>query len=135
MSSTSGHVLSTAMHRRIEHIAAELLICRSPASITFLVQFLRTFWGVFYAKSVGFWGSAPDPGRGAYSAPPHPLAGRKGCPPPAPSPGRPRLLLRHTLAGAPPPPPPPPLPISGSATGSMSVSVYLCAVVKVTVVT
>ena len=71
------------------------------------MQFLRTFGGVFYAKSVGFWGSAPDPGGGAYSAPPHPLAGREGCPPPAPSPGRPRLLLRptpcHTLAGAPPP--------------------------------
>ena len=83
--------------------------------MTFLVQFLRTFGGVFYAKSVGFWGSAPDPGGGASSAPPHPLAGREGCPPPAPSPSWPRLLLRptpcHTLAGA-----PPPLPIPGSAT-------------------
>ena len=48
------------------------------------------FWGVFfYAKSVGFWGSAPDPHGGPYSAPPYP-------PPPPPSRG-----LRHlTLAAA-----------------------------------
>ena len=33
------------------------------------------------------WGSAPDPDRGAYSAPPYPLAGREGAtPPPAPTP-------------------------------------------------
>ena len=43
--------------------------------------------GVFYAKSVGFWGSSPDPHGGAYGAPPYPLAGREGRPPPAPSPG------------------------------------------------
>ena len=94
----------------------------APPSFHFWIRawFLRTFWGVFNAKSVGFWGGAPDPGGGAYSAPPHPLAGWEGCPPPAPSPGRPRLLLRptprHTLAGA---PPPPPLPIPGSATASV----------------
>ena len=49
-----------------------------PRSV-FLVQFLRTFTfggvgggggggGGFYAKSVGFWGSAPDPDGGASSA-------------------------------------------------------------------
>ena len=109
VSSTSVHVLSTAMHRRTEHIEAALLICQSPASNSnYIFSAVFTyFWGVFYAKSVGFWGGAPDPGGGAYSAPPHPLAGREGCPSPAPSLGRPRLLLRptprHTLAGAPPP--------------------------------
>ena len=39
---------------------------------------------VFSTKSVGFWGSAPGPGGGAYSAPPHLLGGREGCPPPPP---------------------------------------------------
>ena len=72
------------------------------------MQFLRTFWGVFYAKSVGFWGSAPDPSGGAYSAPPHPLAGREGCPPPAPSPGRPAYYFAPPLATPSPVPPPPP---------------------------
>ena len=62
--------------------------------------------GGFYAKSVGFWGSATDPDGGAYSAPPYPLAGREGCPPPAPSPGRPRLLLRPTPCHTTVPPPP-----------------------------
>ena len=105
-------MLSTAMYRRIEHIEAELLICCSPASIcNYIFSAVFTYFlGVFYAKTVGFWGGAPDPGGGAYSAPPHPLAGREGCPPPAPSPGRPRLLLRPTLTGAPPSPPPPPPP-------------------------
>ena len=101
------------MHRRIEHIAAELLICQSPASNSnYIFSAVFTYFlGGFLRKKVGFWGSAPDPGGRAYSALPHPLAGREGCPPPAPSPGRPRLLLRHTprhtFAGAPPPPPPP----------------------------
>ena len=49
----------------------------------------------------GFWGSAQAPDGGAYSAPPCPLAGREGCPPPAPSPGaaspaRPPLLGNTT---------------------------------------
>ena len=40
-----------------------------PRSACFLVQFLRTFGGGgFYAKSVGFWGSAPDPNGGASNA-------------------------------------------------------------------
>ena len=30
-------------------------------------------------KSVGRWGSAPDPAGGAYSAPPDPLAGGEGA--------------------------------------------------------
>ena len=59
--------------------------------------FLRSFWSFLCAKSAGFWGGAPDPDGGAYSAPPYPLAGREGCPPPAPSPGHhhiaPPLLL------------------------------------------
>ena len=40
-------MLSTAMHRRIEHIAPELLICRSPASICNYIfsAALRTFGG------------------------------------------------------------------------------------------
>ena len=45
------------------------------------------------SKSVGSWGSAPDPDGGAFSAPPYPLAGREGCPPPAPSPGLPLHFL------------------------------------------
>ena len=43
---------------------------------------LCSFWSFL---SVGFWGSAPHPDGGAYSAPPYPLAGWEGCPPPAPS--------------------------------------------------
>ena len=46
------------------------------------VVFLRSFEVFFFnAKRVGFWGSAPGPDGGAYSAPPYPLAGQEGCPP------------------------------------------------------
>ena len=98
------------MHRRIEHIAAELLICRSPASISnYIFSAVFTyFWGGFLRKKRWLLGLRPRPRWGSLQRSPHPLAGREGCPPPAPSPGRPRLLLRptpcHTLAGAPPPP-------------------------------
>ena len=101
------------MHRRIERMQAELLICRSPASIYNYI--LSAVLGVFDAKRDGFWASVPDPGGGAYSAPPHPLAGLEGCPPPAPSPGRPAHYFASPLA-PPSPVPPPPLPISGSTT-------------------
>ena len=37
--------------------------------------FWSGFWSFFYAKRVGFWGSAPGPDGGAYSAPTHHLAG------------------------------------------------------------
>ena len=89
--------------------------------ITFLVQFVRTFAGKggggggggggLNAKSVGFWHSAPGPAGEAHNAPPDPLAGREGCPPPIPSPRWLRPLLCHnpchTLTCAPPPPPAP----------------------------
>ena len=113
MSSTSGHVLSTAMHRRIEHIAAELLICRSPASISnYIFSAVFTYFlGGFLRKKRWLLGQSPRPRWGSLQRSPTPPSWARGVPPPAPSPGRPRLLLCptpcHTLAGAPPPPPPP----------------------------
>ena len=100
---------------------AEIRVYLHRRVITFLEQFLRTFGGVFNAKSVGFWGSALGPAGGAYSAPPDPLAGREGprgaplqhpprggsassfAPPPAPP---------SPVPPPPPPPPPPPAPNS-----------------------
>ena len=66
------------------------------------------FCVVFGAFSVGFWGSAPDPDGGAFSAPPYPLAGREGCPLPHP----PRGHGGASNCALPPPPPPPPPPLS-----------------------
>ena len=66
-----------------------------------VLQFLRSFGGFSNAKSAGFWGRAPDPDGGASSAPPYPLAGREGCPPPAPSPGRLRLQSAPPLSRPP----------------------------------
>ena len=110
VSSTSGHVLSTAMHRRIEHIAAELLICRSPASISnYIFSAVFTYFlGGFLRKKRWLLGLRPRPRWGSLQRSPTPPSWVGGVPPPAPSSGRPRLLLRptpcHTLAGAPPPP-------------------------------
>ena len=126
-----------AIYQRFELACRlELLICGSPASICFLMQFLCFFFfflggggGGFYAKSVGFGGGAPDPDGGACSAPPYPLAGREGCPPPAPSPGRLRPTPCHIhICTAPPPPPPPPSPLNpGSAAASFVCSPTLQA--------
>ena len=109
MSSTSGLVLSTAMHRRIEHIAAELLICRSPASISnyifsavftyFLGGFLRKKRWLLGLRPRPWWGSlqrSPTPPSWAGGVPPsrtlpglappttspHPLPHPRRCPPP-----------------------------------------------------
>ena len=116
MSSTSGHVLSTAMHRRIEHIAAELLICRSPASISnyifsavftyFLEGFLRKKRWLLGLRPRPRWGSlqrSPTPPSWAGGVPPsrtlpgpappttssHPLPHPRRCPPP------PNSWIRH----------------------------------------
>ena len=81
-----------------------------------IILSLRSFGGFSNAKSAGFWGSAPDPDGGASSAPPYSLAGREGCPPPAP----PRDGSAHSQPlpfSAPPPPPPPPTVQAGSASG------------------
>ena len=56
--------------------------------------FWNSYLVLFYAKSVGFWGGAPDPDGGACSAPPYLLAGREGCPPPTPSTGDATILFR-----------------------------------------
>ena len=103
VSSTSGHVLSTAMHRRIEHIAAELLICRSPASISnyifsavftyFLGGFLRKKRWLLGLRPRPRWGSlqrSPTPPSSSRTLPgaappttsPHPLPHPRRCPPP-----------------------------------------------------
>ena len=51
---------------------------KAGSVIILSLQFLRSFRGFSNAKSAGFWGGAPDPNGGAYSAPPYPLAGREG---------------------------------------------------------
>ena len=68
----------------------------------------RKCYRIFYTETLklqSFWGSAPDPDGGAYSAPPIP-----------PSCGGRVRPSRHTQHPCPPPPPPPPLPNPGSAT-------------------
>ena len=116
MSSTSGHVLSTAMHRRIEHIAAELLICRSPASISNNIFYaVFTYFLGFSTQKALASGAGPQTPVGKLTALPRTTWLSGGVPPPAPSPGRSRLLLHptpcHTLVGA------PTLTIAGSASG------------------
>ena len=118
MSSTSVHVLSTAMHRRIEHIAAELLICRSPASNSnYIFSAVFTYFlGGFLRKKRWLLGRSPRPRWGSLQRSPTPPSWAGGVPPSRTLPRAARQLLRptprHTLAGA-----PPPLPIPGSATG------------------
>ena len=105
MSSTSVHVLSTAMHRRIEHIAAELLICRSPASNSnYIFSAVFTYFlGGFLRKKRWLLGLRPRPRWGSLQRSPTPPSWAGGVPPSRTLPGPARLLLRHTLAGAPPP--------------------------------
>ena len=93
MSSTSGHVLSTAMHRRIEHIAAELLICCSPASISnYIFSAVFTyFWGGFLRKKRWLLGRSPRPRWGSLQRSPTPPSWAGGVPP------------SRTLPGAAPP--------------------------------
>ena len=68
------------------------------------LQFLRSFGGFSNAKSSVFWGSAPDPDKGASCAPP--LGGRGA---PLPHPPRDCSTYSQLLSfSAPPPPPPPP---------------------------
>jgi len=46
-----------------------------------IMKFVATKWRILQLKCTQFdfgWGSAPDPARGAYSAPPDPLAGFRG---------------------------------------------------------
>ena len=102
------------MHRwRIEHIAAELLICRSPASISnYIFSAVFTyFWGGFLHKKRWVLGRSPRPRWGSLQRSPTPLSWAGGVPP------------SRTLPGAAPPTTsphpwshPPPLPIPGSAT-------------------
>ena len=55
------------------------------SSVLYVLHFYCTFcvvFGGFYnAKSVGFWGFAPDSDGGAYSAPPYPPSWVGGLPP------------------------------------------------------
>ena len=117
-------MMSMVMHRHIEHIAAELLICRSPASICnyILVQFLRRFstqkclllglrlrpqWGSLQrSPTPPSWVPLPHPPRGSpayYFAPP--LPHHHWCSPPPP----PFPIPRSTTDFGPPPPPPFPI--------------------------
>ena len=93
MSSTSVHVLSTAMHRRIEHIAAELLICQSPASNSnYIFSAVFTYFlGGFLRKKRWLLGLRPRPGWGSLQRSPTPPSWAGGVPP------------SRTLPGAAPP--------------------------------
>ena len=99
------------MHRRIEHIAAELLICRSPASNSNYIfgAVFTYFLGGFLRKKRWLLGLRPRPQWGSLQRSPTPPSWAGGVPPSRTLPGEARLLLRptprHTLAGAPPPPP------------------------------
>ena len=57
---------------------------------------------VKHAKSVGGWGSTPDPAGGAHDAPPDPLVGWEGGhPSPHPTPSEPRFSRLRSLFDAP----------------------------------
>ena len=112
-------MLSTAMHRRIEHLAAELLICRTPASIcnTFLVQLLRFFFflggggggGGVLRKKRWLLGLRPRPQWGSLQRFPTPPS---WVPPSRTLPGAAPIYYFAppfaTPSPVPPPPPPPP---------------------------
>ena len=70
----------------------------SSVVYAFILHFLRTFGGFCLQhkiKSVGVWGSAPDPDGGELPGSPIPPSwAREGC---APSPGRLRLHTHHYL--------------------------------------
>ena len=104
-------MLSTAMHWCIEHIAAELLICSSPASICNYI-FSAVFYvllGCFLRKNRWLLGRSPRPRWGSLQRSPAPPSWSGGVPPSRTLPGAaPPILLLPTLTGAPPPPPPPP---------------------------
>ena len=112
MSSTSGHVLSTAMHQRIEHIAAELLICRSPASISnYIFSAVFTYFlGGFLRKKRWLLGRSPRPRWGSLQRSPTPPSWAGGVPPSRTLPGAaPPTTSPHPLphpCRCPPPPPP-----------------------------
>ena len=89
------YILNTTLRHRA--FAMEGEFSSTCICTIFLLHFLRSFGGFYNTKSVGFWCSSPDPDGGACGAPPYPLAGRDGCPPPAPSPGRLCLHGRHCL--------------------------------------
>ena len=99
------------MHRRIEHIAAELLICRSPASISnYIFSAVFTYFlGGFLRKKRWLLGRSPRPRWGSLQRSPTPPSWAGGVPPSRTLPGPAPPILRptpcHTLAGAPPPPP------------------------------
>ena len=87
------HVLSTAMHRRIEHIAAELLICQSPASNSnYIFSAVFTYFlGGFLRKKRWLLGLRPRPRWGSLQRSPTPPSWAGGVPP------------SRTLPGAAPP--------------------------------
>ena len=104
-------MLSTAMPRRIEHIAAELLICRSPASICNYIFYVLL--GGFSTQKALASGAPPQipvgelptppswpggvppsrtlPGAAPPTTSPHPLPHPRRCPPP------PNSWIRHAL--------------------------------------
>ena len=111
-------MLSTAMHWRIKHIEAELLICRSPALICnyiFSAVFMY-FWRGFLCKKRWVLGQSSTPRWGSLQRSPT-LPSWVGRAPTCTLPGTARPLLHptpcHTLTGA-----PPPLPIPGSTTAA-----------------
>ena len=127
VSSTKVHVLSTAMHRCIEHIAAELMICQSPASNSnyiFSAVFMY-FLGGFLRKKRWLLGRSPRPRWGSLQRSPTPPSWAGGVPPSRTLPGAAPPTTSphpspHPRRCPPPPPPPPPLPIPGSATGAVA---------------
>ena len=99
------------MHRRIEHIAAELLICRSPASISnYIFSAVFTyFWGGFLRKKRWLLGRSPRPRWGSLQRSPTPPSWAGGVPPSRTLPGAaPPTTSPHPLPHPRRCPPPPP---------------------------
>ena len=115
------------MHRRIEHIAAELLICQSPASNSnYIFSAVFTYFlGGFLRKKRWLLGLRPRPGWGSLQRSPTPPSWAGGVPPSRTLPG----AAPPTTSPHPSPHPrrcPPPLPIPGSATEYMH-KAYACS--------
>ena len=93
----------TAGLASIQDLLTPLVRMEHTASTVFYLYaaFSNAFHDWNIIKSQSFWGSAPDPDGGAYSAPPYPLAGAGGVPPS-------RTHPSHTHHPCSPPPPPPP---------------------------
>ena len=77
------------MHRRIEHIEAELLICRSPASISnYIFSAVFTYFlGGFLRKKRWLLGRSPRPRCGSLQRSPTPPSWAGGVPPSRTLPG------------------------------------------------